>query len=312
MPRKVSARFEGPSRCVYASQVRELKNRLATMTDRERGIVAEIDNSRFAHPVLFISHRWETREHPDVSGRQLRKLKALKKCYIIYDYSSFPQVPRTADEQNQFDRIIASMEELVRNVVVLDSPDYLTRGWLVYEYLVACLRMELICDEVRAPDFVALRDWTSTRPGIPTNIVRDSTESQQTNYVNHRILEHVNRVVPLYTRARFQTEHDHSAVTGLLIEALKSALPSRKEYQPYVGEYTYANWTNEELARAFVGELEMPTDPTFFIPRFQVDVPSSVDDAVLADYQVSRPGWRELLGLWYPAFHRSFSDQETS
>ncbi|MGH3900784.1 MAG: hypothetical protein ACRDTA_21580 [Pseudonocardiaceae bacterium] len=67
----IGVRFDGPSRVVHADEIRDLRARLGSMTDDERRTVEEVEHSRFAHPVLFVSHRWETMDHPDREGARL-------------------------------------------------------------------------------------------------------------------------------------------------------------------------------------------------------------------------------------------------
>ena len=74
-------------------EVETLERKISEFSASENRAIDEIATSQFAHPVLFISHRWEATEHPDPAGHQLEKLRALKDCFIIYDYTSFPQKP---------------------------------------------------------------------------------------------------------------------------------------------------------------------------------------------------------------------------
>jgi hypothetical protein len=61
---------------------------------------------------LFITHRWDSQEHPDPSGRQLRALQDLGSHYnyngpnlcFWFDYMSLPQKPRVAVEKQIFAR----------------------------------------------------------------------------------------------------------------------------------------------------------------------------------------------------------------
>lgn len=87
--RSIHVTYSSPSRDCYASELRSLRERLEQITPAERRALQEIVESRFAHPVLFISHRWESVERPDPHAAQLARLRELKKCFIIYDYSSF-------------------------------------------------------------------------------------------------------------------------------------------------------------------------------------------------------------------------------
>ena len=83
------------------------------MTQDEENQVRAVRESRFAHPVLFVSHRWESEGHPDPGGQQLARLQKLRDCFIIYDYSSFPQEPRSRAEEDEFEQILAAMDGLM-------------------------------------------------------------------------------------------------------------------------------------------------------------------------------------------------------
>ncbi|MEV1174259.1 hypothetical protein [Nonomuraea sp. NPDC049784] len=287
----VEVTYAGPSRVVHAEEIARLTEQLATADKERLSILREVNISRFAHPVLFISHRWETTDDPDPTGGQLNRLKELRDCFFIYDYSSFPQLPRTAEEEAEFHRILQSMDELVRNVVVLDGPGYLTRGWCVYEYLVASLNRTTVCDEVQDPAFVALRDWVST-PTPFTSELRDGFESGQQNYKIRKILSCVNDILPIYRDAGFQTEHDHDAVTGLLIKYLKSTLPSKRSREPYEGpEFRRTSWTDEEITAAFDGRLAIPHLYELETARFRTEVPNTIAAAAGQRYQIKKRDW---------------------
>jgi hypothetical protein len=289
----VAVRSVGPSRVVHKQEIDRLTEELEAASEEQRNAIAEVETSRFGHPVLFVSHRWESQEHPDPTGHQLERLRALKDCWIIYDYTSFPQLPRTEAEEAQFRQILDSMTELIKKVVILASPDHLTRGWLVFEYLVASLGADIVCDEVNAPNFIDLRNWTATEAPLPTNPWRDSWESPQSNYINQMVLSAVNRVLPIYSNARFRTEHDSTKVTELLAERLKAQLPARKEHQMYLGEWKYIQWTQEDLAEAFRGEIDIPSDQTMKVKPFQTQVPTTLEEAVARRYKLKKVTWKE-------------------
>ncbi|MGX7678672.1 hypothetical protein ACSMXN_07215 [Jatrophihabitans sp. DSM 45814] len=290
----VAVRSIGPSPIVHADEIAGLEQALAEASDEQRQQIAALRASRFGHPVLFVSHRWESDDHPDPSGQQLRRLSELSDCWLIYDYTSFPQVPRTTTEEAQFQLILDSMREIIRNVVVLASPDYLTRGWLVFEYLVASLGHYIVCDEVHNADFVNLRDWVSTQAPLPTNLWRDSWESQLTNYKNEMVLAAANQLLPLYGQAEFRSEHDATKVTELLVGLLKQALQPRKEHQEGLGEWKSVSWTDEDLEKAFRGEIEIPRNISLPVKPFQTRVPASLSDAVANKYKVNRMTAKEL------------------
>jgi len=300
--------YKGASRLVNAERIEELEHRLGAMSDEQRRTIEEVAASRYAHPVLFISHRWESEAHPDPSGSQLRKLRALKDCFVVYDYSSFPQRPRSEQEEADFKKILGSMDQLIRSVVVLEAPDYLTRGWCLYEYIVASLHRTTVCDEVQDGRFVTLRDWVSTDPPVALSY-RDSFESQQQNYINERILAAMNDVLPLYQEAAFQYEDDRGVVTELLMEHLVRTLPPTKHSQEYVGEWETAAWSVERLRPFFSGQGQVPRfESGVAIKRFESSVPSNLQDAVNRRYEIKRYGWMDLLNpldsLRRVSFHR--------
>jgi hypothetical protein len=287
--------YRGPSRIANAERIEELRNLLGRMSAEQRAAVEEVATSRYRQPVLFVSHRWEDEAQPDPSGSQLRQLRALKDCFIVYDYTSFPQPPRSAAEQADFDEILGAMEELVRRVLILEAPDYLTRGWCVYEYVVASLRRTTVCDGVSDERFVTLRDWASTPPPASLSF-RDSYESQQQNYINEQILRAANEVLPLYRDAEFVSEHDRRVVTGLLIDHLQRCLPPIKESQQYLGEWKTTQWTAERLEPFFSGRGEVPRlESGVPIKRFYTAVPSSIAEAVSRRYEIKCLDWEARL-----------------
>jgi hypothetical protein len=263
-------------------------------SEQERARLDEVRSSRYGHPVLFVSHRWAARDHPDPDGRQLRRLRHLRDCFIIYDYCSFPQEPRSPDEEEQLQAILGGMNELIRNVVILPDPGYLTRGWCIYEYVAAALAESTVSDELQDPRLVSLRNWAATKPPTPRNPWRDSFESRQSNHINRMTLEAVNAILPALRDAEFTVESDRAIVTALLRDALKRKLPPRKEYHPPLSEWEYQNWTDEDLQAAFAEQLPIPKLNTQPIAHFDTDVPDNLDDAADRRYRVNtmrREGW---------------------
>lgn len=286
---RARVRYRGPSDVANADEIAELHERLSSMTPEEVALVEEVDTSRFGHPVLFISHRWAGADHPDPDGEQLEHLRQLRDCYLIYDYSSFPQPPMTDDERALLRQILEHMDELVRNVVVLGAPDYLTRGWCIYEYLVASLTHSTVCDEIGDRLFVRLRNWSATHAPFPQNPFRDSFESMQQNHINERLLQTVNAIGPMFESSEFTEPADRDLVRGLLIEHLRRRLPPRKQHQEYLGEWTNEQWTDDELAMAFTGELPIPNTQTMATTSFDTAVPADIDGAVAAGYRIAAP-----------------------
>src|SRR5262249_42296908 len=116
---EVSVRMSCPSRILHADKIREKQRWLEERSPEEKAKLHDVLSSWSAQPVLFISHRWESQEHPDPHGRQLAKLSGFRNCLLIYDYTSFPQDPASTGLQ----LILQNMTRLIRNVVVLGSPE---------------------------------------------------------------------------------------------------------------------------------------------------------------------------------------------
>jgi hypothetical protein len=286
--------YSCPSNVRYADEILLIRQRLADMSEETQQKLAEVEQSKFNHPVLFVSHRWESIEHPDPLGQQLQKLCALKDCFIIYDYSSFPQLPRSAAEEADFQQIIKNMDQFIKNAVILHSPDYLERGWCVYEYIVSSLRHSIVCDEVSHPDFVDLRNWASTRVPIGWNPFRDSTESRQQNYISQQILSIANKILPIYKNSHFRTEYDSTYVTALLRQYLQSKLPAKRKHL-MGGEWERTSWTEEDLLSAFDSKLQWRPQQSLPVLVNQTNVPSTIAEAVEKGYKIDRESLIDFL-----------------
>ena len=285
--RRVAVDSLGPSRVVNAEELDRLRGELAAATDDQRRDVDEVFSSRYRQPVLFVSHRWESVDHPDPDGSQLRRLRELRDCWLIYDYTSFPQLPRTPAEEEQFQLILYRMPDLISRTVILSAPDYLTRGWLVFEYLVASLFADIVCDEVNSQDFVGLRDWVASRPPMASNPWRDSYESNISNEINGEILAAVDQILPVYRNAQFRDEYDSSTVTDRLTALLKARLAPHKEAQESFGEWVTTGWTDEELAQAFRGQISSSAKRSTMTRPFRASVPATLAEAADQGYRVS-------------------------
>jgi hypothetical protein len=281
-----------------AKEITSLKEVISHISEQDQHFLAEFADSVYKHPVLFISHRWEAIDHPDPNGTQLEKLKRLRDCFLIYDYSSFPQKPRTPSEQVDFEDILHNMNKLIENVLVLRSTDYLERGWCVYEYIVSAMKGSIVCDECQHGDFIALRDWVSTSAPIPVNPFHDSMESMQQNHIDQQILQTVNRILPIYAHAKFTDEPDRAIVKSLLVRHLKLALPAKKEHQPYIGEWKIVPWEEAELEAAFSAELKWDPLQSGTTRRFDMDVPSSIEEAVRRQYAIKHETLEEKFKEW--------------
>lgn len=292
-PRRVLVRYSAPSYVVNADEIARHRALLDGLDDERRDLLHELVNTRFNDPVLFVSHRWLGDDHPDPDGEHLARLRRLRGCFLIYDYTSFPQLPRTPPEETLFAEMLAVMDDLVENVVVLADEDYLERGWCVYEYLATTLACTTVCDELADPRFVELRDWVNTPPPASFSF-RDSFESQQQNYIDQRILALVNEILPTFTDAEFRSEHDSSVVHRLLVERLHRALPARRQHLGVGGEWSYRSWSIEELEDVFEGGLPSASDlqTNVGMTRFRTEVPATLEAAGDLGYRIKR------MGLW--------------
>jgi hypothetical protein len=192
------------------------------------------------------------------------------------------------------------MNGIIDHVVILSGDGYLTRGWCVYEYILSTLKHTIVCDEVSDPAFVSLRDWVATKPPIALNPWRNSWEAQQGNNINTNVLRLVSQILPVYSEARFRTEYDHTEVTDMLTRFLKRALPAKmEEPNPWLGgEWQSKAWTEEDLAQAFRGEMEIPDLPVGGLGRlkpFDTKVPASLADAVRQEYTINRMSLDEVM-----------------
>ncbi|MCP2250775.1 hypothetical protein [Lentzea aerocolonigenes] len=108
-----------------------------------------------ASPCVFVSHRWQTEDHPDPTGSELRRIverlaparkrrwfaRSAGEMYLWIDFCCLPQRtggPLAPGDEEDFRAGLASLAEVVKNcdLLVLDSPDYLDRAWCYAEILV--------------------------------------------------------------------------------------------------------------------------------------------------------------------------------
>ena len=115
------------------------------------------------HNRLFITHRWDSQEHPDPSGWQLRALQQLGSHYnykdpklcFWFDFMSLPQKPREGFEKQIFKRGLNNIRKTVtecENITLIsqhgsdhveDLNVMMKRGWIVAELLIARNNLKL-------------------------------------------------------------------------------------------------------------------------------------------------------------------------
>ena len=286
--RRVQVRLAAPPRVSSASHIAWAEQELARASNAERETLRGYLASPEPEPALFVSHRWETREHPDPEGRQLEKLKALKNCYLIYDYTSFPQDTKTPEGQRILREVLDGMDGFIDKVLVVSAPSYMSRGWCLYEYIAGSLMHQIVCDEVRDPALVRLRNLVATKPN-PPNAGISSTYREAVNTKEQLLLKAVNAILPEFTKAEFTVPGDRAIVHKLLIQRLLRALPRKHEYMQYVGEWKTAAWTEAELEAAFRSELQweaLQYNPT--IPIFEPAVAETIAEAVATGFTIEQ------------------------
>jgi hypothetical protein len=284
--RQVSVRYLAANRVAAADQVASAQAQLSQASEADLDALRTYLGMLEPDPVLFVSHRWESPTHPDPEGRQLEKLKALKDCYLIYDYTSFPQDTATPEAQRALRQVLDAMDGFIDNVLVVSALDYMNRGWCLYEYIAGSLMHRIVCDEVKDPALVRLRNVVATEPNPPGI---GSTHREARNAKDEFVLEAVNAILPVFSNGGFTVSADKDIVQNLLIQRLRRTLPRKNEYIPYVGEWKTTEWTEEELAAAFRSELKWDSlqyDPT--IPIFAPAVPDTVAGAVAAGFRIEK------------------------
>lgn len=279
-PRSVEVRYlaTDPARVVAAEALLTQASEIDLEMLRTYLAIPEPD------PVLFVSHRWMSSTHPDPDGRQLEKLKALKACYLIYDYASFPQDKVKPQAQGALSQVLDAMNSFIDNVLVISDPDYMNRGWCLYEYITGSLTHRIVCDEINDPTLVRLRNLVASDPSPPGI---GSTYREAQNAKSYLVLKAVNDILPVFGRGRFTVPADRAIVQKLLIQRLRSTLPRKQEYIPYVGEWKTVEWTEADLGKAFESELKweaLQHDPT--IPIFEPRVPDTVAGANAAGFSI--------------------------
>ena len=129
---------------------------LASAFLRADGIMANI---------LFVSHRWENNETPDLGGDQLKAIKEYLQEnpaieWVWFDYSSMPQGrDRTTIEKAEFDLMLGSITDfyLTARVLILLDGSYASRFWTLTE---AWCSMQTVTADGLRPATEAERRYT--------------------------------------------------------------------------------------------------------------------------------------------------------
>ena len=90
--------------------------------------------------VLFVSHRWETPEAPDLQGVQLKEVQQHLKenqdlKFVWFDFWCMPQGNRTSAEEEMFRDTLKAIADLylTAKVLILLDNSYSSRFWTLFE-----------------------------------------------------------------------------------------------------------------------------------------------------------------------------------
>lgn len=95
---------------------------------------------------FFVSHFWQTKDHPDPDGEYLRlhqvNLESQTWSYIWVDWTCMPQSPRAPPEQEYFRQCLRTMPGIIRNCgFTYFYPPFEARLWILFEiteYVLTC------------------------------------------------------------------------------------------------------------------------------------------------------------------------------
>ena len=88
----------------------------------------------------FISHRWMTPDNPDPAKEHFNDVKKHMRDFeqggVWYDFSSLPQKPRTAHDDEVFKKQLYGLNSLMAQIraYTIPSDDYFDRSWCLAEY----------------------------------------------------------------------------------------------------------------------------------------------------------------------------------
>ncbi len=127
-----------PKGAFYVSRERILASNRFPAFD-QNGLAEEPDGPKF-----FVSHRWQTREHPDPAGDHLALLKdharANKHAHYWVDYCCLPQA-RLVSDRKLFEKVfpkLVSIQAGASTIVIMDSA-FNQRLWCYVEHFFGVL-----------------------------------------------------------------------------------------------------------------------------------------------------------------------------
>jgi len=123
--------------------------------------------------LLVISHLWETPADPDPLLMQFNHVKYLMKDFDLcfYDFCSIPQLPRTPEEELEFQTLLLKINRLYSSsantvVTLTDDQRSLERGWIYYETAIS-LKAEINKTSIIPPAFQIYASMMRSKGDIP-------------------------------------------------------------------------------------------------------------------------------------------------
>ena len=195
--------------------------------------------------ILFVSHRWEEPDQPDVDGEQLKAIKAYLGTHkdiewVWFDYSSMPQrfnengLPdcRNPKEKAEFELMLSLIADLylTAHVLILLDSSYASRFWTLTEA------------------------WCSMQTATPEGLLSNSDMSQGEGELGHELAS--SDPTELRTQLRYTIACIHNAADKHR-EALKELVATTTPSQMVqILKRPDVNVTNQKDKKAMLPKIE--------------------------------------------------------
>jgi len=195
--------------------------------------------------ILFVSHRWEEPDQPDVDGEQLNAIKAYLGTHkdiewVWFDYSSMPQrfnengLPdcRNPKEKAEFELMLSLIADLylTAHVLILLDSSYASRFWTLTEA------------------------WCSMQTATPEGLLSNSDMSQGEGELGHELAS--SDPTELRTQLRYTIACIHNAADKHR-EALKELVATKTPSQMVqILKKPDVNVTNQKDKKAMLPKIE--------------------------------------------------------
>lgn len=190
---------------------------------RHQDIPSRYFQSTNSAPTLFVSHRWESTNHPDPTGIQFQIMRKsaleVDQKLIWYDYSCLPQEPRTLSEHELFKQSLHDLNSFLRVTQFFSIIDgnYINRAWCYYEWVISKLltggqRISIQDKEINVSDYDKLAEQL-VLDGVYPKL--DLTLEEDRQYINNLLLTGVGMFKTLSLQATLSVLNDFGFTFGL-------------------------------------------------------------------------------------------------